>query len=204
MNYWVLSITNNDGAVLAGFPRSKIKDYRYNEGQSLAKEFPKNATVQFADKFKDRRKLYDFIANFESGLFVSSKVRTLLEELESKDLEFLPITVKDHKGAVAADDYFILNPIGSQDIIDMKKSKLVMDTLIDGEIGRIKKLVLQPRSVDKEAHLFRATNKPRLIIIDDTVRKAFEKNGVTGYRLFKAEGWDGLELGGDEDDDDAL
>src|SRR5687768_17265753 len=123
MGYWVISCTN-DGAVLGGFPRSKIKDYRYGEGERLAKEFPKKATVQFADKFKDRRKLYDFIFNLESALFVSSKVKDILEQLETPDLEFLPVSVKDHKGTVIADDYFILNPIGTQDIIDMKKSKV--------------------------------------------------------------------------------
>jgi hypothetical protein len=209
MNYWVID-THNDGALIGGFPRSKIKDWRYGEGERLAKEFPKKATVQFADKFKDRRKLYDFIFNLESALFVSSKVKTILEELETPDLEFLPISVKDHKGAVVADDYFILNPIGTQDIIDMKKSKVVMSPLIDGEIDDIDKLALQPKAVPKDAHLFRAKNMPSLILVDDAVRKAFEKSEVTGYRLFKAEGWNGHDIGEaqdaptDKDDDDSF
>jgi hypothetical protein len=34
------------------------------------------------------------------------------------------------------------------------------------------------------------------------MRKAFEKEGVTGYRLFKAAGWDGLEIGEAVDPDE--
>ncbi|KFE70576.1 Imm43 family immunity protein [Hyalangium minutum] len=200
MAYWILKVPNQ-GAVLGGFPRSKIKAWRYGKGERLAKEFPKNAAVQFADKFKSRRELFDFVFNFDDALYVSSKVRAILEQLETPELEFLPVSIKDHKGAVAAKDYFILNPVGTQDIIDMKKSDVVMDSLIEGEISRIKKLVLQPKAVDKGAHLFRATNMPDLIVIDDKVRTAFEKQGVTNYQLFKAEGWDGLELGGAEFDD---
>jgi hypothetical protein len=204
MAYWVLKYLNQ-GAVLAGFPKSKIKSWRYGKGERLAKEFPKKATVQFADKYKSRRELFDFVFNFEDALFVSSKVRTILESLEAPDLEFLPVSIKDHKGAIAAEDYFILNPIGTQDIIDMKKSDVVMDSLIEDEIFRIKKMVLQPKAVAKGSRLFRATNMPDLILIDDKVRSAFEKDGVTNYHLFKAEGWNGLDIGGvaseDESDD---
>jgi hypothetical protein len=202
MGYWVLKV-KNAGAVIATFPRSKIKAWRYGEGERLAKEFPKNATVKFFDQAKDRRELLDFVNNMESALFASSKVRGILEKLDTPDLEFLPVSILDHKGAVAASDYFILNPIGTQDIIDMKKSKVVMSSLSDDQIGSIDELVLQPKGVAKGAHLFRATNMRSLILIDDTLRAAFKKEGVTGYQLFKAEGWDGLDIGGAVDADEA-
>lgn len=202
MSLWVLKYLN-DGAVLAGFPKSKIKAFRYAEGKRLAKEFPKKATVQFADMFKARRTLNDFVFNLEQALFVSSKVRDILDQLEVPDLEFLPVTIKDHKGAVAADDYFILNPIGQQDVIDMKKTKALMDRLLEDEIFRIKKLALQPKAVPKGPCLFRAARMPRLILIDDTVRNAFKKQGVTGYRVFKAEGWNGRDIGEAVDADEA-
>jgi len=202
MSLWVLRYLN-EGAVLAGLPKSKIKPYRYTEGERLAKEYPKNATVQFADKFKDRRKLNDFVFNIQDVLFVSSKVKGILDQLEVPNLEFLPVTIKDHKGAVAADDYFILNPIGQQDVIDLKKSKVLMDKLLEDEIFRIKKLALLPKAGPKGPCLFRATRMPDLILIDDTVRKAFEEQGVTGYLAFKAEGWDGRDAGEAIDADEA-
>lgn len=202
MGLWVLRYLN-EGAVLAGFPKSKIKSYRYAEGERLAKEFPKRATVQFADKFKDRRKLNDFVFNIQEALFVSSKVKGILDQLEVPDLEFLSVTIKDHKGAIAADDYFILNPIGQQDVIDLKKSKVLMDKLMEDEIFRIKKLALQPKAVPKGPCLFRAARMPRLILIDDTVRDAFEEQGVTGYQVFKAENWDGRDAGEAVDADEA-
>jgi len=194
MNYWILD-WSNDGALLPWFPRSRIRAWRYHKGESLAKEFPRKATVRFADKFPHRCKLYDFADNLENMPFVSGKVRSVLEKLGTRDLEFLPISVKDHEGVTVAADYFILNPIGSQDIIDMKKSKLRMSDLFEGEIDRIDKLALQAKPVAKGAHLFRAANMTELILIDDVLRAAFEQAGVTGYRLFKAQGWDGMRIG---------
>jgi hypothetical protein len=197
-NHWILYGTNNDGALIDGYPKSKIKNYRYAEGEPLTKEFPKKATVSFSKKWPDRRKLYDFLDNTCDLLIVSSRVRGLLEQLEAKALEFLPLTVLDHKDKPVAEPYFILNPLGGQDIIDMEKSKVVMNTLNPGQIAHINKLVPQPEKVEPGAKLFRASRALRVFFVDADVREAFRKNKVTGYYLFKAKGWNGLPFG-DED-----
>ncbi|MCP3143120.1 imm11 family protein [Pyxidicoccus xibeiensis] len=199
MSYWILDGGNNDGAFISGYPKSKIKDWRYDEGESLAKEFPKDAAVVFSSNWPERRKLYDFLDNAVTALIVSERVRRILEELKAKDLEFLPVTVKDHKKAPMAERYFILNALGGQDAIDMEKSQLVMDPLEKEQIGRIKKLVLQPKKIDKDAKLFRASRARHVIFVDDAVRKAFRKEGITGFWLYKAEGWNGFPKAQNED-----
>lgn len=191
MKYWIFYGSNSDSALIGGYPNSKIKDYRYNRGESLAEEFPKKATVSFSKKWPDRRKLYDFLDNTCNLLIASSRVRTILEELKAKNLEFLPVTVLDHKGKPVAEPYFIINPLGGQDIIDMEKSKVVMNSILKDQVAHIKKLTLQPDKVEDGAKLFRASRSRYVFFIDDSVREAFEKNGITGYYVLKAAGWDG-------------
>ncbi|MCP3143119.1 Imm43 family immunity protein [Pyxidicoccus xibeiensis] len=199
MRYWILDGGHNGGAYISGYPKSTIKNWRYHEGESLAKEFPKDAAVVFSSKWPERRKLYDFLDNAVTALIVSERVRRILEDLKAKDLEFLPVTVKDHKGAPVEARYFILNPLGGQDAIDMEKSQLVMSALDKEQIAHINKLVLQPKKIDKDAKLFRASRARTVIFVDDAVRKAFRKEGITGFWLYKAEGWDGLSMAEDED-----
>jgi hypothetical protein len=198
MGYWILNTDANGSAVIDNYPKSKIKNWRYAEGESLLKEFPKKAEVKFSSSWPQKRTLLDFLDTSESSLFVSNRVRDILEGLKAPGLEFLPVTVKDHKGNVASADYFILNPLNTQDAIDMEKSDVVMSSLDEGQIMDVNKLVLAPKKIDKQARLFRASTMRRLILVDEGVRKAFKQEKITGVKLFKAEGWNGLPFGNEE------
>src|SRR5687767_14875293 len=192
MKYWVLDHGRNDGVYLTGL-KTKIKDWRFSQGEKLAKEFPKNASFSFSSKWPDRRKLYDFLnESFFGVMVVSERVKTILEELEAKDLEFLPVTVKDHKNNPVDGKYFILNPLGRQDAIDFDKSKVVMGAILEDEVDSFDKLVINPKGIAKGARLFRLNKARRVIVIDEDVRKAFRAQGITGFSVYKADGWDGL------------
>lgn len=192
MTYWVLDYSANDGVYVVG-GKMKIEDWRFGEGEKLAKEFPKNYSFSFSKKWPDRRKLYDFLnESFLLVMVVSERVKTVLTDLEAKNLEFLPVGIKDHKDKPVDAKYYILNPIGAQDAIDFEKSKVRMKKIFKDEVGSIDKLVLKPKAVAKGAKLFRLEKARDVILIDDDVRKAFRKEGITGFRVQKADGWDGL------------
>jgi hypothetical protein len=42
--------------------------------------------------------------------------------------------------------------------------------------------------------MFRCTMERRLILIREDVHAAFVQAGLTGFRTYNAEGWNGLEL----------
>ncbi|MCY1046515.1 hypothetical protein OV208_34740 [Corallococcus sp. bb12-1] len=199
MKYWILDGGSNDGALVdGGYPKSKIKNWRYHAGEPLAKEYPEDAAVGFSKKWPARRELRDFLDNSVSILIVSSRVRAILEKLKAKDLEFLPLLVKDHKGKPVPQSYFFLNPLGGQDAVDVKASDVVMDKLFKDRIRHFNTLVLNPKGIEKEAKLFRLSRARDVILVDDSVRKTFQKEGITGCRYYKAEGWNGLPIGNEE------
>ena len=105
--------------------------------------------------------------------------------------EFLPVVVQDHHGRVATTGHAILNPLHTADLIDMKRSRYRPNSFDPTEIASLAELHVLADRVDPAVHIFRAETMPDQIFIDGAVHDAFEQAGLTGLRLFPAEGWDG-------------
>ena len=186
--------TDNTAAVIESLPEGGPADWRYHEGKPLQGEFPRGASVQFSCNHPDLRELRDFIPNPLSVLIVSGRVRAILEQAKANACEFLPIKVINHAGGVAADDYAILNPLGGLPVIDLKRTAHTMDAMEKDQIDDITSLVTDPGVVPVDRLIFRASLKRRLFFIQDTLRTLFENHGVTGWRTWPTEGWDGLYI----------
>jgi hypothetical protein len=194
MQYFVLSTRAPDGGFIEAYPPKSPTGWRFHEGKSLVHEFPKGAAVQFSDNYPDARKLYDFQPNMLSSFFISGRTRSLLESLEITNVEYLPVAIQDHKGQVVAGDYAILNLLGGEDAIDMEKSVYKMDHLEKDQVGRIKKLAINEKGIRPDAKMFRCSMQHRLTLIREDVHEEFKKAELTGFKVYKAEGWNGIEL----------
>ncbi|NVJ28511.1 hypothetical protein HUW62_45670 [Myxococcus sp. AM011] len=194
MNFFVFKIRSIEGGYIDEYPRNSPTDWKFDEGICLAKSFPMGGEVSFSDNHPDSRNLYDFQPNLMRAQLVSGRARKLIESLGLTNAEWLPVVVKDHQGNVVGPDYAFLNLLGAEDAIDLERSVYKMDPLEEDQIGRIKKLALKPASISPEAKMFRCTMERRLIIIREDVHAAFVEAGLTGFKVYNAEGWNGLEL----------
>lgn len=197
MSYWVLfSAFKSDGAVLSSIPSPGPKGYEYRHGKILGDKFPAHddAVMLFDSQYSEGIKLYDFIYTIDSVLVVNGKVKSILDDIGAEDLEYLPITVWDHQRNIASEDFFILNPIGGVEFIDMEESDFEFNPLNESQIVSIEELVVRDVDIPVGKKLFRASTKMDQIFISDEVKTAFEKAGVEGYKVFEAEGWDGLDV----------
>jgi len=180
--------------MIEGFPDNGPTDWRYHEGIPLAGEFPSGATLQFSRGYPDRRELRDFLPNPLSALIISSRVRVLLEGRKAVGCEFLPVRILDHAGAVAAEGYSILNLQGGLPVIDLKRSGHTMGALDKTQIDDITNLIVDPTAVTDGHLIFRASMMRRLFLIQDELKSTFDDVGVTGWRTWPADGWDGMYL----------
>lgn len=194
MDYFVLTSSAPEGGVIDAYPPGSPAEWKFDEGVSLARQFPKGAAVTFSKSFPDFRKLYDFQANILNAFVVSPQARQLMEGLGVANAEFLPVAIKDHSGATVAPDYAFMNLVGAEDAIDMEKSEYKLNPINKEQIGRLKKLVLKPSSIPPEAKMFRCSKQRRLVLIREDVRAAFTQAGLTGWKTYPAQGWNGLEL----------
>ncbi|AKQ70061.1 hypothetical protein A176_006973 [Myxococcus hansupus] len=194
MKYFVIKVMAEEAGFIDSYPRGSPAEWKFDEGISLAKEFPAGGEVSFSDNYPDDRNLYDFQPNLMSDLLVSGRARKLIESLEVANAEWLPVVVKDHKGNVVGPDYAFLNLQGAEDAIDMERSQYEMDSLEKDQIGQIDELALNTSAINPNAKMFRCTKERRLILIREDIHAAFEQAGLTGLRVYEAEGWNGLEL----------
>jgi len=194
MKYFVFTTQGIEAGFIDSYPRNSPTEWKFAEGISLAKDFPMGGEVSFSDNFPDDRNLYDFQSNLMNGQLVSGRARKLIETLELTNAEWLPVVVKDHKGNIVGPDYAFLNLLGAEDAIDLERSVYKKDHLEEDQIGRIKKLVLKPASISPQAKMFRCTMQRRLILIREDVHAAFVEAGLTGFKVYNAEAWNGLEL----------
>ncbi|NVJ25432.1 hypothetical protein HUW62_29825 [Myxococcus sp. AM011] len=194
MKYFVFKVMSVEGGFIDEYPKGSPTDWKFAEGISLAKEFPMGGEVSFSDNYPDHRNLYDFQPNLMSDLLVSGRARKLIESLGLTNAEWLPVIVKDHAGNVVGPDYAFLNLQGAEPAIDMELSVYRMDSLAKDQIGRVKKLALKYDAINPQAKMFRCTMQRRLTLIREDVHTAFVEAGLTGFKVYTAEGWNGLNL----------
>ncbi len=194
MKYFVFKVMAEEAGYIEKLPKGSPTDWKFHEGISLAKDFPVGGEVSFSKNYPDDRNLYDFQPNIMSNLLVSGRARKLIESLGITNAEWLPVAVKDHQGNIVGPDYAFLNLLGAEDAIDMERSQYEMDSLEKDQIGQIDELALNTSAIHPDAKMFRCTMERRLILIREDVHAAFVQAGLTGFKVYEAEGWNGLEL----------
>jgi len=194
MKYFVFKIMATEAGYIEEYPRGSPTDWKFDKGISLAREFPMGGEVSFSDNYPDDRNLYDFQPNMMSDLLVSGRARKLIESMGVTNAEWLPVVVKDHSGTVVGPDYAFLNLQGSEEAIDMERADYTMNAISKDQISHIDNLVLKPGTISPQAKMFRCKEFLRLILIREDVHAAFEQAGLTGFKAYEAEGWDGLDL----------
>jgi hypothetical protein len=126
-------------------------------------------------------------------VIASERARAVIASLEVGPVEFIPVDVLDHRGKLAA-TYAIVNLLGCQPAIDMKKSIVSMSPLAPTSIARIKSLVVDREAISKDAKMFRCKHALRTFLVRQDVKDAFEAAQLTGFKAVDADGWNGLKL----------
>ncbi|TFZ08369.1 imm11 family protein [Ramlibacter humi] len=194
MDYFVLTTSAQAGGVINDYPQGSPAIWKFGEGLRMAHEFPLHAEVCFSPLFPTFDKLYDFQSTTLSTPVVSGRVRRVIDSLSIHNAELLPVVLKNHRGEDVPGEYALLNLIGAENAIDMQGSDYKMNHIDKEQIGRIKKLRLQKDAISADAKMFRCHRMRRLTLIREDVAAAFHDAGLTGFRTYRAEGWNGLEI----------
>ena len=160
-------------------------DHELTRGVALARRFPSNATFRMNPKYPRDKKLADAIHS-ASGVgvpVVSAKLRQAIEAFTPPDVEFLPVTILDHKGGVASDKYFICNPTRVVDCIDQQASRIAWNPIDPTLIADVVGLVLDPARLDPDAGVFRPRFLPTRVLLRGDVAAALRSGGFSGLKL---------------------
>jgi len=182
------------GVFLSTVPLDGPKAYKYKKAISLSDSFPtiNDAVMCFDPNFPDNTALLDILNCLNGVVVFNQKVKKVFETLGITG-EFLNVRIWDHQDNAVSDDYFIFNCLSVIDFIDMEKSKVAMSPFFPDRIKRVKSLVVN-QNADIQSHAFVPKGMEDQIFITEKLKTALKEEGITGFKVFEAEGWDGLDV----------
>lgn len=135
------------------------KSYATNLGERLSPFYPKDARIPMSPEHPGI-KLSAMIGNGRSMLIVSSAFKEAIQKHCTNEIEYLPFTLYDHRNRPYSKDYFIINPIGTFDCLDLEASDISWSTKAPKKILRIRKYVLDRAKMQSAPQLFRVDGDP--------------------------------------------
>lgn len=175
---WTSSPVNNACRLdaIEGYERSFELAY----GLSLAAVFPKKARAPMSTHFKKATALTDDLSNLNDVKVCSKRLVEFLEKSDVRHVEYLPLTILNHKGKVASTDYFIVNPVGLVDALDLAASKPTYNSIKKDMINRVDRIVLDPRRLDPERKVFRLSGFFHPVLIEKGLADSMKAAGLVG------------------------
>lgn len=154
------------------------RDWELFEGVSRAKGFPAEAIFRMSARHKKNTSLTDNLINLTNLIVVSSKLKDFLQSKTLKNVEYLPVSIVNHKAKVVSREYFIVNPIIPQDCLDVKASGASYSDINPTDIDMVENLVIKPARIDPGVSLFKIKGygRPTLIrrqLVQEIQRAAF-------------------------------
>jgi hypothetical protein len=151
-----------------------------SQGRSVKGLYPESPRIDLSEENPGLR-LESFICNSKRMLVVSSPLRTLLEQwCQGLEVEYLPVHIYNHRGRLHAEDYSIVNPIGTLDCINPERSDVKM---MHGEVVRVNRIVLSPAKLERPPHLFRVREAPHFYVVSEPLAEALKAGGFTNVVL---------------------
>lgn len=158
--------------------------YRAAMGVPFGKDYPKDAKL-FMNRENPGIKLSPLLGTSRNMILGSRDFKEAIEKHCKSEIECLPFTLYDHRKRVHSRDYFIINPIGTFDCLDLKESVIEWDDEAPGEIIGIDRMVLDRKKMKDAPQFFRVEKKPTTYVVGLELAREFKARSFTN--IFWAE-----------------
>jgi hypothetical protein len=169
-----------EGSCVIQNPEGFGDQFLLMEGVELLNQWPENVFCRMDAEFPKDIHLSD---NLYGGDYpvISRRLKDQVSVLTGvSQIEFLPVSILNHKGRVASKDYFILNPLGAVDCIDIEKSGVVWSAINASHISRVKQLVLKNSAIPADVGMVRPAYLTETILLRRSVSDRLSNDGFTG------------------------
>jgi hypothetical protein len=160
-------------------------------GLSRAAGFPDSASFRMDADFPNDTLLTDCLKNSSGELVVSESVVAYLRKAKVDHVEFLPVTVLDHRGRPVDERYTIVHPISPVECLNLEASQPQWNRIIPGQIRRVEKFVIDPARVDPQRILFRCAAYTEPKIVHRSLADGMKEAGFVGCEFVDLEAFRG-------------
>ncbi|NMO18351.1 hypothetical protein HPC49_34240 [Pyxidicoccus fallax] len=176
------SLMDPDLCILDDPPKGiGLRQYCLAMGDRAAPYYPKDPRIQFRPE-NPGIKLSSLLGSTLSYLTVSSALKeTIATFCQDIEVEYLPFDLYDHKGRLYSRDYFIINPIGTRDCLDIEAAGLIRGP--EGSIIKVRNYVVAPAKAASLPNLFRIQEDPMTYVIGAPLAEAIREKGFTNVLL---------------------
>lgn len=158
-----------------------IWDFCMGRGERIGARYPSG---------KPRTKLKDYpgfqtaslLGNILAYLMVDGTMKKGIEDEHAGDIEYLPFELLDHKGKVISGDFWIINPLGSFDVLDLDQS-VVRRGERTGEIVGIRECVFKGDKLDIVPDIFRIPQRLSLYFVSERLAARWQDDGCQNVYL---------------------
>ena len=182
-NYLLWRQHIDDNAVVLQEFSGVAAKYPIHDGERLAAAFPADAAFHMHPDYPNSLLLQDCLFNTDMCVVVSARLRDAVLAMAPPEVEFLPVSIIDHKRRKLASPYFILHPTDPVDCIDRDASGAEMDEILDPDaIESVEQLMLDPTRIPAERTIFRLKHYWGLVVVHRDIAQALDRGGFSGLR----------------------
>jgi hypothetical protein len=153
-----------------------LADVGLHTGERIGDKYPADARIYMSEQ-SPGIKLSSLLGNVKNFLIVSRDFKEAVEKFCGDKVEYLPFTLYDHRKRVYSKDYFILNPLGTFDCLDLKKSDIKWSDKKPDKIVRIREHVLDRKKMKDAPQLFRIDKEPTAYVVGvELAREIYDRD----------------------------
>jgi hypothetical protein len=158
-------------------------EFELKRGISREAGFPGDAFFAMDPAYPKDIQLPDNVYNLEGLPVVSTQLKTMIAQREPPETEFLRVAIVNHKGRVASSDYFIVNPFGLVECVDLESSDIEWNEIDRELISSCFGLVLDEERIDFDRLIFRPRYLPTVVLVREDMADELTQAGFTGLRF---------------------
>jgi hypothetical protein len=154
--------------------------YRLKDGVPLVEELSGPVSFHMHPDFPNDLLLLDNVRNIDKAAVTSRRLKEAIESRNIPHLEYLPVTIVDHKRRAASKDYFIVHQLEPVDCLDREESDFVMSDIVPDEVDTVRKLVLDEKRIPGDRQIFRLKGFGDIILVRRDLADVLSAGPFTG------------------------
>jgi hypothetical protein len=157
-------------------------DFVMAQGERIGDKYPGDAKVYLRDQYPGI-KLTDFISNTVAYMITSDRMMSVIKANANVEIEYLPLAIYNHRKRLHAANYWIINPIGTTDCLDLAASDVIRGEET-GQITMVNVYAFSRRGLGpKPPSILRVKETPWEIFVDEPTARTFHQQQMTNIQI---------------------
>jgi hypothetical protein len=154
--------------------------FKLLQGVPLQEGFPDGVEFHMDPDFPNNLALPDNIRNLDLVILGGARLAASLQARKLEKVEYLPVSIIDHKDRPAGPGYMIVHPIDPVDCVDTSQSVFKLSPIDESNFDSFSKLVLDTKRIPKERSCFRLKGFWDIVVVRKDLAESLDKEAFSG------------------------